>query len=166
MAFYNKEIQIYCSGLSAKHTGRGLPCNLTSTPVTFQVPSSFRPFSASWHHPQLRLFCYRQAKKRKDREWGLGKKKHRGKKIYHNRAARKILGSLILSSCLNQAANQPGSTAIKHAISFSATGCSRKDYFNLYMEHPRSCNIQNVYRYFHSHPVLIYFAAVAFNHAR
>lgn len=95
-----------------------------------------------------------------------GRKSTGEKKIYHNRAARKILGSLILSSCLNQAANQPGSTAIKHAISFSATGCSRKDYFNLYMEHPRSCNIQNVYRYFHSHPVLIYFAAVAFNHAR
>jgi len=81
MAFYNKEIQIYCSGLSAKHTGRGLPCNLTSTPVTFQVPSSFHPFSASWHHPQLRLFCYRQAKEWKDREWGLGKKKHGKKKI-------------------------------------------------------------------------------------
>ena len=75
-----------------------------------------------------------------------GRKSTGEKNIYHNRAARKLLGRLILSSCLNQAVKQPGSTAIRHAINFSAIGCSQKDYFNLYTEHPRWCSIQNVYR--------------------
>jgi len=77
----------------------------------------------------------------KRQRMGSGEEKARKKK-YHNRAARKVLGSLILSSCLNQAANQPGSTAIRHAISSSAIGRSRRDYFNLYMEHPRWCKFK------------------------
>jgi hypothetical protein len=65
----------------------------------------------------------------KGQRMGSGEEKERKK--YHSRAARKLLGGLILSACLNQADNQPGSTAIRHAISFSAIGCSRKNYFNL-----------------------------------
>ena len=80
--FIIKNFRTTVVGYQQNNTGRCLPCNLTSTPVTFQVPSSCRPSSASWHHPQLRLFCDRQAKEWKDRELGLGKKKHEKKYIY------------------------------------------------------------------------------------
>ena len=99
-------------------------------------------------------------------ENGVWGRKSTGEKKISQQSSKKTTQQSDPLSCLNQAANQPGSTAIRHTTSFSAIGCSRKDYFNLYMEHPRWCNIQNIYRYFHSHPVLIYFAAVAWNHAR
>jgi hypothetical protein len=128
MAFYNKHIKICCNGPSTEHTGRGLPCNLTSTPVTFQVASSSRPSNTPWHRPQLRLFAIVRQRNETTENGVWGRK---STKKYHSRAATKLLGGLILSACLNQADNQPGSTAIRHAISFSATGCSRKDYVNL-----------------------------------
>jgi hypothetical protein len=165
--FIIKNFRTTVVGYQQNNTGRCLPCNLTSTPVTFQVPSSCRPSSASWHHPQLRLFSIVRKRNERTENWVWGRKSTKKNiYIYHNREARKILGSLILSSCLNQAANQRESTAIRQAISFSTIGCSWKDYFNLIRTIPRWCNVHNAYQYFQSHPVLIYFAAEDQNRAR